>query len=172
MNSIKNNKEKEPFYNFMKGNWKCFLCRRENIPDKKYTYMKTGEVFHYDELVFSSIKLNDNFLKGYLTLQDLMHQSYFSTYDETLIFIKFLSQTLNNSGSDLLIKVGNTFHKWRFEIANAYTRDAKKNKYTNAIAECINNQLKTIIKSAYGYHNFQKFRKRAMLIITYSKKDI
>ena len=172
MNSIKNNKEKEPFYNFMKGNWKCFLCRRENIPDKKYTYMKTGEVFHYDELVFSSIKLNDNFLKGYLTLQDLMHQSYFSTYDETLIFIKFLSQTLNNSGSDLLIKVGNTFHKWRFEIANAYTRDAKKNKYTNAIAECINNQLKTIIKSAYGYHNFQRFRKRAMLIITYSKKDI
>lgn len=172
MNSIKNNKEKVPFYNFMKSNWKCFLCRQESIPDKKYTYMKTGEIFHYDELVYASIKLNERFLKGYLSLQDLIHQSYYSTYDEILSFIEFLSKRLKDSESDLLIKVGNTFHKWRYEIANAYTRNARDNKYTNAIAECINNQLKTIIKSAYGYHNFERFRKRALLIITYSKKDI
>ncbi|MBR0230604.1 MAG: transposase, partial [Erysipelotrichaceae bacterium] len=40
-------------------------------------------------------------------------------------------------------------------------------RYTNGIAESINNHLKTIIKTAYGYHNFERFRKRAMLIITY-----
>ena len=57
-----------------------------------------------------------------------------------------------------------------YEIANAFTREAKELHYTNAIAECLNNQLKTIIKSAYGYHNFERFRKRAMLIITYTKR--
>ena len=68
-------------------------------------------------------------------------------------------------------KVGSTFYKWRFELL-MHIQEMQKNKYTNAIAECINNQLKTIIKSAYGYHNFHRFRKRAMLIITYSKKYI
>lgn len=172
MNSIKENKDKEPYYNFMKSNRKYFLCRQENIPDKRYTYMKTGEVFHFDELVSSSIKLNDKFLQGYLSLQDLFHQSYYSSYDEILVFINFLSQKLKNSNSELLKKVGDTFNKRRYEIANAYTRDAKINKYSNAIAECLNNQLKTIIKTAYGYHNFNRFRKRALLIITYSKQDI
>ncbi len=171
MNSIKDSKDDEPNYNFMKSNWKLFLCRQEDIPDKRYTYMRTGEVFHFDELLFSSIKLNDKFWTGYLTLQDLFHYSYYSSYDEALTFVEFMSQRLRNSNSDLLKKVGDTFHKWRYEIANAFTKDAKQNKYTNAIAECINNQLKTIIKSAYGYHNFERFRKRAMIMITYSKKD-
>ena len=67
------------------------------------------------------------------------------------------------------MKVGETFKKWNKEIANAYTVNAKKINYTNAIAENINNQLKTIMKSANGYKNFDRFRRRAMLIITYSK---
>ncbi|MCH3909118.1 MAG: transposase [Bacilli bacterium] len=43
-------------------------------------------------------------------------------------------------------------------------------RITNGIAEAINNVIKTIIKSAYGYRNFDRFRKRVMLIVTYSKK--
>lgn len=171
MNSIKDNKYEKPFYNFMKSNWKLFLCREENVPDKKYTYMKTGEIFHFDELLYSSIKLNENLWTGYLALQDLLHFNYYSTFDEALIFVEFLSQKLKNSNSEILKKVGDTFYKWRYEIANAYTREAKEHRYTNTIAECLNNQLKTIIKSAYGYHNFERFRKRVLLILTYSKSD-
>ena len=171
MNNVKDNKEDKPYYNFMKSNWKLFLCRQEEVPDKSYTYMKTGEIFPYAELVLYSIQLNDKLWTGHQCLQDLYHFSYYSTYEEALVFVDFLSQKLRNSGSELLRKVGDTYHKWRYEIANAYTKEAKVNKYSNAIGECINNQLKTIIKSAYGYHNFNRFRRRAMLIITYSKKD-
>ena len=160
-----------PCYNFMKSNWKYFLCRSEKIPNKRYTYLKTGEVFTYDDLVFESIKLNEKLWTGYNALQDLFHFPRASTFSEAENFIKFLSNKLINSGSELLKKVGETFHRWRIEIANAFTAQFKGLYYTNAIAECINNQLKTIIKSAYGYHNFQRFRKRAMLIITYSKKQ-
>ena len=42
------------------------------------------------------------------------------------------------------MKVGETFKKWNKEIANAYTVNAKKINYTNAIAESINNQLITM----------------------------
>jgi len=163
--------KKDPYYNFMKSNWKCFLCREENIPDKRYTYKKTGEVFHYDEMVYKCITFNDKFHSGYLALQDLFHFNYYSKYEEALKFIDFLSNKLMYSFSDLLKKVGETYHRWRYEIANAYTIGTKEIRYTNAIAECLNNQLKTIIKSAYGYHNFERFRKRAMMIITYSKKQ-
>ena len=170
MNSIKDSKDDEPYYNFLKSNWKFYLERQEDIPDKRYVYKKTGEVFHYDKLLFESLKLNEKLWTGYLALQELLHHSYYSSFDETLNLIEFLSQKLKNSKSELLTKVGQTYHKWRYEIANAFTKEAKQNRWTNAIAECINNQLKTIIKSAYGYHNFDRFRKRAMIIITYSKK--
>ena len=162
--------KKDPYYNFMKSKWKCFLCRTEKIPDKRYTYMKTGETFHYDEMVYKCISFNNKFSSGYLALQDLFHFPYYSNYEESLKFIEFLSQKLDNSFSDLLKKVGETYHRWRFEIANAFTVGNKEIRYTNAIAECLNNQLKTIIKSAYEYHNFERFRKRAILITTYRKK--
>ena len=61
-------------------------------------------------------------------------------------------------------------YKERYEIANGFAKGNKTFYYTNAMAEGLNNQLKTIIKSAYGYHNFDRFRKRAMLIMTYGKK--
>ena len=61
-------------------------------------------------------------------------------------------------------------HKWRYEIANGFNKKQIEIRYTNAIAEGLNNQLKTIIKSAYGYHNFDRFRKRAMLIMIYKNK--
>lgn len=156
--------------NFMKTNWKLFLCRQEKIPDKTYTYMKTGQIFHFDDLIFESIKLNPKLWSGYNALQDLFHFPRMSTFFEAQKFMEFLSNKLINSGSELLKKVGETYHRWRVEIANAFSVQFKGLYYTNAIAECINNQLKTIIKSAYGYHNFDRFRKRAMLIITYSKK--
>ena len=43
--------------------------------------------------------------------------------------------------------------------------------YSNAIAESLNNQLQTIIKSAYGYHSFERFRRRALMIILYKKLE-
>ena len=155
-------------YNFMKSKWQLFLCREERIPDMFITRKETGEIHHYDEMIYDCIRLDNDFWEGYLSLQDLFHHSYYSTFDESLEFVEFLSKKLKASSSELLNKVGDTYWKWRVEIANAFTREIKGLKYTNAIAECINNKLKTILKLAYGYHNFDRFRKRAMLICTYT----
>ena len=113
--------------------------------------------------------MNQDLWAGYSCLQDLYNFPRFSTNYESVSFIDFLSKKLINTNNETLMKVGETFKKWNKEIANAYTVNAKKINYTNAIAESINNQLKTITKSANGYKNFDRFRRRAMLIITYSK---
>ena len=70
-------------------------------------------------------------------------------------------------GEEILQSVGYTYDRWRIEIASGLAKNQNNVRYTNGIAESINNHLKTIIKTAYGYHNFERFRKRAMLIITY-----
>ena len=155
-------------YNFMKSKWQLFLCREENIPDKHVIHRETGEVVHYDRMIYNCIRLDKDFWEGYLALQDLFHHSYYSTFEESLEFVEHVSKRLRDAESELLVKVGETYHKWRVEIANAFTRKVKGVKYTNAIAECINNKLKTILKSAYGYHNFERFRKRALLICSFS----
>ena len=79
---------------------------------------------------------------------------------------------LEKTNNDLLKKVAQTYRHWRYEIANGFDKKSRRMKYTNAIAEGLNNQLKTILKNAYGYHNFERFRKRAMLIMTYKHKGI
>ena len=159
-------------YNFMKAHWKYFLCRRSKIPDKSYTYMKTGEIFNYGDLVFKCIQLRMDLWVGYDALQEIFRYSEYATYEEALKFIERMSNKLTNSPYEDLKSVGRTYHKWRYEIANGFAKGNKTFHYTNAMAEGLNNQIKTIIKSAYGYHNFDRFRKRAMLIMTYGKKPI
>lgn len=76
------------------------------------------------------------------------------TYDEALAFIGIITLILREFSSELLHAVAHSNHKWRFEIAYAFTKTKDNIRYSNAIAECINNQIKTITKAAYGYCNF------------------
>lgn len=156
-------------YNFMKTNWKLFQCRARKIPDKFYTYKKTGQVFHYDELIRRSLNLNPDLYLAYNTLQDLFRYELKFTYDEALRFIERIRDNLIFSSNELLKATGRSFHKWRFEIANAFSIKHNNIRYTNAIAESINNQIKTITKAAYGYKDFTRFRKRVLLTLTYGK---
>ena len=168
--AMNNRMEKKSMeYNFCKSRWNYFICRSSKIPDKTYTYQKTGEIIHFDDLLFRCIKKDDFLWTGYNILQELLHYSSYSTFEEALNFVLRIAKRLEETNSDLLKAVGKTYRKWRVEIANGFAKNQARVHYTNAIAEGINNQIKTIIKSAYGYHNFERFRKRVMLMLTYSK---
>ena len=156
-------------YNFMKKNWKCFLCKSSRIPNKTYTYKKTKERYSYYDLVYRCIKTNHNLLIAYGILQDLFSYSKYKDENNISNFIDFISNRLIHSGCIELEKVGRTYLKWKIEIINAFSREAREKKLTNATAEGMNNQIKTMLKSAYGYENFERFRKRLMLI--YANKN-
>ncbi len=157
------------YHNFMKSHWRCFLCRNEDIPDKFYTPKKSGVSYHYDDMVFECIKTNKDLLEAYSCLQDLYHYNRKQTFMEAIAFVDFLSKRLLSYDNDNLNSVGKTYSKWRIEIANGMARNQNHSRYTNGVAESINNLLKTIVKVSYGYHNFERFRKRVMLILTYRK---
>ena len=158
-------------YRFMKSQWKQFLCRKENIKDKSYSPRGEDISFRYDDMVFNCILKDKNLLLGYNALQDLYHynQKYF-TFNDALIFIISTAKRLQESGCEILELVGNTYAKWEVEIANGLAKSQTGIHYSNGVAESINNKLKTIIKVSYGYHNFDRFRRRAMVINVYKNE--
>jgi transposase len=162
-------RKKSPEYNFMNKNWKLFLCRWSKIPDRYYTYQKTGQMFHYDELLKRYIRLNPSQWSAHNALQNLLNYQLRYTFDEALKFIERISLNLKKCESPIIQEVGRSYHKWRFEIANAFSKTQNNIRYHNGIAEIIKNHIKSITKAAYGYRNFERFRKRCMLILTYAK---
>lgn len=51
------------------------------------------------------------------------------------------------------------------ESSNACSLHKVFKDISNSIAECSNNQIKTIIKVAYGFQNFERFRKLVLLLL-------
>ena len=77
---------------------------------------------------------------------------------------------MKRTGHDGLIKVTGTYWKWRNEIASAITvRNEEGKRYSNGPAEGLSNSIKTLIKDANGYKNFERLRKRILLVINYGK---
>ena len=91
------------------------------------------------------------------------------TYEDSLRFIEQISKRLKDTNDERLKNVGNSYYSWRFEIASGFAKNEYKIHISNGIAECINNNIKTIIKSSYDYRNFDRFRKRCLIMYLYNK---
>lgn len=166
---VKRHDDKSYEINFMKTRWRLFLCRREKISDRYYTPRNTGSSIHYSDMVFNCLLKNKDLMEGYNILQDLYHYNRNESFTESLKFIDYISERLILTGNDRLESVGRSYKKWRIEIADGMAKNQTGKTYSNGVAESINNTLKTIIKCAYGYHNFDRFRRRAMIISRYKK---
>ena len=157
-------------YKFMKTHWKLFLCRKDRIPDKWYK-AKNEDSIHYSDMVFRCIQLDKDLLEASNILYDLLAKKEFGGFYETLDWIDYFIDRLRSSDNEILNTVGNSYHKWRVEIANGLYKKHSGINFSNGVAEATNNKIKTIIKVSYGYQNFEIFRKRVMMIITYEKSD-
>jgi len=85
-------------------------------------------------------------------------------FQEAWTFICHIAERPTVSGNGILKKAGRSYREWTAEIANGTARNQTGRRYTNSIGESDSNHLKTIIKTAYGYRNFERFRKRAQII--------
>ena len=167
----KNRSEDDYLKKFMKNKWDLFLCKYEKVPDKYYSPQDDdGVVYNYKDLIIDCLKLDMDFWDGWSVLQDLLHYKWYGTYEESYNFIFWISKRLQDTGNKTLQDVGKSYYKWRYEIANGFVKNKYHIHISNGIAECINNNIKTVIKLSYGYRNFQRFRKRCLLMYLYNKK--
>ena len=167
MNQFISEKTKEK--NFMKQHWKLFLCKDNKIPNKMYHYIKDDQYYSYHELLISCLKLNMKLWDSYTILQELFKYSYYNTYEESIKFTERIIHKLEMSCDDLLDSVARTYKKWKIEIANGFASNQHGKRFTNAIAENNNTHIRRILKSAYGFHNFERTRKKILLNRTYKK---
>ena len=158
-------------YNFMKSKWRVFLMRMRDVPDRRYTRKSDGESWHYDELIRHCLSLDADLRNAYDCLQDLYrYMRVTQTFAEAVENIRFVAQKLENCRCDVLSKVAATYRKWECPIAMGLARNEFGWTFTNAKMEAGNDVAQTMIDAAYGYHNFERFRKRFLLMRWNKKK--
>lgn len=157
-------------YRFMKSYWRYFLCRKEDVPDKFLTSKKTEERYHFDDLIFECLKYDNNLLIAYNILQDFYHYYQKRNFNDALEFIQFISNRCIDSNISNLVKTGQTYYKYRYGIANTISKSQNSIHPSNSAAENTNNHIETLIRISYGFKNFDRFRKRILLIRTYKNE--
>ena len=157
---------------FMKTHWKIFLCDYYKIRKEYFYSKKYDQNVNYGDIILSCLKLNQPFWDGYSILQELIHYDKYTTFSESLKFIDRIIAKLNTSGEELLEKVATTYKKWRAGIANGLARNQTGKRFNNSIAENNNSHIQRVIDVAYGYSNFNRFRARVMLLLTYKKAKV
>ena len=155
---------------FLKTNWRYFLMDQYKICKNEYHSKKFDVYVPYGEIILRCLKMNIAFWDGYDVLQELLHYNKYETWTEANKFMDRIIAKLNSSGDELLIKVSDTYRKWKVGIINGLARNQTNRRYSNAIAENNNSHIQRIIDIAYGYQNFARFRARVMLILTYKKQ--
>ena len=157
---------------FMKLHWDYFEKYLDaKIAHKPYYCKKE----HYEYTTWNMMKrcleLNQTFWDAYVCLQDFYEYYRCKDFEQAIKHVDKIINQLKKTDDDELIRVANTYRKWKNEIANAITvRNENGKRYSNGPAEGLNNAIKTLIKDANGYKNFERFRKRVLLVLG-NRKD-
>ncbi len=160
---------------FMKSHWKLFLARFREIPNevlyKKYCNERTNVEKDYYSWMQECLNLDRRFYTAYRCLQEMYDYSKFSTYEEGENHLNRIIGLLESTFDDELLKVAETYRKNFVGIVNCLDKKTKPYRFTTGIAENVNNHIRTIIKVCYGCTNFERFRKRILLISRFKKMD-
>lgn len=156
-------------YRFMKKFWRLFLERTEDIPDKYYRTSSNKKI-KLSSMVLQCAKTDDDLLSIYNILQDFYHYYQKRNYKEASEFVDFVASRLDSVGLDITASVAKSFRKWKPGIATSISKSQNYEHYSNSVAENANTHIENIIRVSYGYHNFERFRKRVLLIRTYNTK--
>lgn len=154
----------------MKTNWRFFLMDQFKINKQDYYSKKFDMHISYGEIILSCLKMNSVFWDGYNVLQELLHYDKYETWSEAESFMNRIIAKLNSSGDELLMKVAETYKRWKIGIINGLAKNQTGKRFSNAIAENNNSHIQKVIDVAYGCGNFKRFRARVMLILAYKNQ--
>lgn len=157
---------------FMKQHWDYFeKYLNKDLANRPYFSRKENFEFTTWHMMERCLKLNMEFWDAYSCLQDFYEYWRCKSFEQAMMWIEKVIKQLKRTENEDLIRVAKTYDKWKVEIANAITvKNYDGRRYSNGPAEGLNNAIKTIIKDANGYRNFERFRKRALLILR-DRKD-
>ena len=140
-----------------------YFKRSKSLLSKQYKYLTTEQKQQVDLMLYASEKL----LKAY-SLKELYFE--FMQANDSKEARKLLSQWIllaGNSQIPSFVSCANTMSNWSTGILNSFDCP-----YTNGFTEGVNNKIKLIKRNAYGYKNFERFRKRILHIFNNQPQKI
>lgn len=155
---------KTPQYKILKRNWSLLLKKQCELIDA--SYYNPIEKIHTSiyTIIDDMLEIDDELRVAY----DLS-QSFFSAldnvkYEDSKEWLDKWIETLNTSKIKEFHELKSMFKNWYQEILNSFIRFGDKRLHNGHI-EGMNNKIKVIKRVAFGYKNFEHFRKRIMFIV-------
>ena len=157
----------DPERSFMKQHWDYFeSLLTAKLAHKEYRINKEHVTVTTWHMMQRCLSLNQSFWDAYACLQDFYEYWRCRDFEQAIRWLDSIILRLNKTNHEDLMKIARTYKKWKVEIANAITvKTIDGKRYSNGPAEGLNNAIKTIVKDANGYKNFDRFRKRILLVL-------
>lgn len=153
---------------WMGEHWK--LLTRDNInlseeeKNKEYSRLSDGTTIRHVDRIERFVRQNNELNYSYHLLQNFYFDSKMINDSEAPGIIRFYIEQMKGSGYKELIDAGKTWENYEQEIVNSFIR-YKGKRLSNGPVEGANNIIKSIIKFSCGLRNFNRLKKRAILIV-------
>ena len=141
---------------------RVYFKRSKSLLSKQYKYLNPEQKQQVDIMLYSS----ENILKAYS-----LKEQYFDLLnsENSIVAKEKLSKwvlSAEDSGLKSFADCARTMQNWSTGILNSFDCP-----YTNGFTEGVNNKIKVIKRNAYGYRNFERFRKRILHIFTSQNRN-
>lgn len=155
--------QNDNWYWLYKKYWKKLLKSPDKLGYKKFRVTRSGMYLDDHQIVDYMLSIDKDLKDAYEILNEYRNFNSIATIinaEEMLdeLIIKFHNSSLNEYG-----KAYKLLKNWRTEIINSFHR---VNGYiiSNGGLERANRDIKTIIRHAYGFTNFERLRNRIMYV--------
>jgi len=157
--------EKSKEYKLLKNKKNISLLRKHGIEIDWWVMTKRYRNGHMVEVLPGDIlrellKINDEIKRGYQLKEEFLDIINHTAYEEVEEILLNWIDLCKESKINEFIEASKTIENWLEYIVNSFI----DKRYTNGYTEGINNKIKIIKRNAYGYRNFNFFRKRVLYI--------
>lgn len=155
--------QNDSWYWLYKKYWRKLLKNPEKLGYQKFKVSKSGMFLDEHEIVDYMLSIDNDLKEGYDLLVEYKNFNSCATIDNAEAWLDELIIKFHTSPLDEYYKSYKLLKNWRKEIINSFHR---VNGYiiSNGGMERANRDIKTIIRHAYGYTNFNRLRNRIMYV--------
>ncbi len=112
------------------------------------------------DLIHELLDISDDLRRGYQLKELFLDIVHHTTYEDAERQLRDFIDLCRESEIEEFCEVSKTIENWLEYIVNSFIDE----RYTNGFTEGTNNKIKVIKRNAFGYKNFQIFRKRIFYI--------
>jgi len=156
-------KDNDNYYWLYKKYWRKLLKAPEKLGYKKFQVSRSGQYMNDREIVEYMLSLDPKLRQAYELLNEYRVFNSCATIDNASEWLDELIAKFHSCGLPSFYKSYKLLINWRQEIINSF-HIVNGRKISNGGMERANRDVKTIIRHAYGFTNFNRFRNRVMLI--------